>query len=120
MFPRAAIAVAVMAVSFNLALADQFLGNIVKVENGKITVATQYDKETNKFTKMTTYPVVVDVKVFQGKVIKNKIESGEPIRDALRNRIFRKLAASGLHVRVTTNDQGQVTEIHLLPRENEK
>ena len=121
MFSRAGIVAAVtLVLSFSLAQADQFTGNIVKVEKGKITVATDFDKDANKYTQEKTYPVAVDVKVFQGRLIKNKVEAGEPVREGLLNRIFRKIAARGVHVQVTTNDRGQVTEIQLLPKENEK
>ena len=121
MFRRTCVvAAAALVVTFGLAQADQFNGNIVKIEKGKITVATDFDKDANKYTREKTYPVTVDVKVFQSRLVKNKIEAGEPVRDGLLNRIFRKIAGRGVHVHVTTNDRGQVTEIHLLPREDQK
>jgi hypothetical protein len=119
---RKAVPCALVAlfVGVGFAGADQFFGNIVKVEKGKITIATHFDKEANRYTREKTYSVAVDVKVLQGRLIKNKVESGAPVKDGLLARVFRKLTARGVRVHVTTNDQGEVTEIHLLPREDKK
>lgn len=106
----------VVALGVSLATAEEIRGVIKKVQKGKITVGTKFDKETKKFTEEKVYTVAKGVKVVKAKFNKEekKIEAGEEIEGGLKNKRFTEIGERGIFATIITNDDGQVTEIRVF------
>jgi hypothetical protein len=113
MLRKAVCAAAVLVFAFSVATAEEINGRITKIEGGKITVASKYDKETKKFAEEKTYPLATNVKVMTAKFNKEekKVEAGEPLQGGLKNERLQNIGERGVRATVITNDAGQVTEI---------
>jgi hypothetical protein len=116
MLRKAVCAAAVLAFAFSVAAAEEINGRILKIEDGKITVASKYDKETKKFAEEKSYPLAKDVKVLTAKFNKEekKVEAGEPLQGGLKNERLQNLGERGVRATVVTNNAGQVTEIRIF------
>ncbi len=113
MLRRAVCALAVVAFSFGLVVAADFRGVITKVsEDGKtITVGTKFDRETKKLAEEKNYTLSATAKVVKGKFNKEekKLEAGAEFKESLSDIL--KKSKRGLFAMITTNDEGQVTQI---------
>lgn len=96
----------VLVAIIGVAFADQIPGRIVKIDGTKISFEA-FDKSTKKFGEAKEYTVVNDVKVMR----KKKGESLE-VKGGLNAKTFQKLG-KGRGAVITTNNNGQVTEIML-------
>src|SRR5262245_30386786 len=117
MLRKTGYALAVLILAGVVARSEEFIGSIRKVEDGKITVASDFDKETRKFAKERTLTVAENVKVVSAKFNKEekKVEPGDPLKDGLKNERFAKIGKFGVFAQIVTNDDGQVTEIRVFP-----
>jgi hypothetical protein len=101
--------VVLFAVS-GLVLAEEFGGNIMKVEGDKITV------QKTKKGKAEGDPVVMtaakDCKVSKGKANKEtkKIEVGDALEGGLKNAMFSTIGEKGITARITA-DGSTISEI---------
>ena len=107
---RVACAVAVLALSVGIAMAEDIRGRITKVEDGKITFQNfvKFDKETKKaeYGDAKTYSLAKDVKV-QKSEKKKKVE----LEGGLKASIFKDIdEKKGVGATITVED-GKVTEI---------
>jgi hypothetical protein len=114
MFKKLACAATVLACCVGVAMAEEIFGGITKVEEGKITV--------NKFKKgekpeKVTLDLADKVKVVNAKFNKEemKVETGEELKDGLKNDRFKNIGKFGVFARIITNDDGKVTEIQVFP-----
>jgi hypothetical protein len=101
-----------LVLGVGLVMAEEFGVNIQKVDGNKIT-AIKGKKKDQPGTEVTL-TATDDVKVFKGKFNQDtkKLEKGDAIADGLKAEVFTKIdEKKGLNVRVTTNDDGKVTEI---------
>ena len=101
-----------LVLGVGLVMAEEFGVNIQKVDGNKIT-ALKGKKKDQPGTEVTL-TATNDVKVFKGKFNEDtkKLEKGDVIADGLKADVFSKIdEKKGLNVRVTTNDDGKVTEI---------
>jgi hypothetical protein len=101
-----------LVLGVGLVMAEEFGVNIQKVDGNKIT-ALKGKKKDQPGTEVTL-TATNDVKVFKGKFNEDtkKTEKGDVIADGLKADVFSKIdEKKGLNVRVTTNDDGKVTEI---------
>jgi len=103
-----AVASAVVLFSVTFVMAEDFNGQVKKVDGDKITVLKR-GKKGDKGDEVTL-TVAKDAKITKGKFNKEtmKMEAGEAIEGGLKNEIFSKGDVGG---RFTTNDAGAVTEI---------
>ena len=117
MLRHAVCAAAVLAFAVGAsARADEFVGSIRKIEDGKIVVGVKFDKETKKFAEMKTLTVAKDVKVVTGKYNKEekKFEVGKVLEGGLENKRFQNIGERGVRAFIITNADNQVTEIRVL------
>jgi hypothetical protein len=110
-------AVAVLAFACGAARADEFMGAIKKIEDGKITIATKFDRDTKKFTEEKTYTLAPGVKILSATFNREekKIEVGEKLQGGLKNERLQNIGERGVRAQIITNADGQVTEIRVLP-----
>jgi hypothetical protein len=122
MLRKAVCAAAVLVFAFGVAAAEEINGRILKIEDGKITVGSKYDKETKKFAEEKSYPVAKDVKVLSAKFNKEekKFEAGDALQGGLKNERLQNIGERGIRAVVVTNGAGQVTEIRVLPQFKKK
>jgi len=117
MLRKLACVAVVLGFSVGLIMAEEFGVNIKKVDGDKITAVkgAKFNKDTKKLEGGTevTLTTAGDVKVVSGKKNKDtkKVETGDAIEGGLKNKMFTDIGENGLNVRVTTNDDGKVTEI---------
>ena len=117
MLRKLACVAVVLGFSVGLIMAEEFNINIKKVDGHKITAVkgAKFNKDTKKLEGGTevTLTTAEDVKVVSGKKNKDtkKVETGDAIEGGLKNKMFTDIGENGLNVRVTTNDDGKVTEI---------
>jgi len=117
MLRKLACVAVVLGFSVGLIMAEEFGVNIKKVDGDKITAVkgAKFNKDTKKLEGGTevTLTTAADVKVVSGKKNKDtkKVETGDAIEGGLKNKMFTDIGDNGLNVRVTTNDDGKVTEI---------
>jgi len=97
-----------------VAVADEFIGGITKVEDGKATVQEmKYDKKLNKPGEPVGKPVVMtlakDAKVFHAA----EGEKETPLKNGLQNKLFKELpeTQATLFCRITTDDKKNITKI---------
>jgi len=126
MLRKLACAAVVLTFSVGLILAEDFNVNIKKVDGDKITAIKggKFNKDTKKLEggDEITLTVTSAVKVVSGKKNKDtkKIETGDAIEGGLKNKMFTDIGENGLNSRVTTNDDGKVTEIIVLGGKKKK
>jgi hypothetical protein len=112
-----ALAVTVLLVGFSVAMAADFGLTITKVDGSKITGNKKGEKVDGKLVKgaEVTLEVLDKAKVNMGTItFKDKnvsVEVGDKIEGGLKASVFTKLPEKGLQIRVTTNDDGKVTDI---------
>lgn len=117
MLRKLACVAVVLTFSVGLILAEEFNVNIKKVDGDKISAVkgAKFNKDTKKLEGGTevTLTTVGDVKVVSGKKNKDtkKVETGDAIEGGLKNKMFSDIGENGIGARVTTNDDGKVTEI---------
>jgi len=107
---------AVLAFSFSVAMAEDIFGSIKKIDDGKITVAKFKKGEKGKGEE-TTLSLAATVKVVNAKFNKEdkKIDVGEEVPGGLKNDRFKNIGKFGIMARITTNDDGKVTDIAVFP-----
>jgi len=91
--------------------ADEFFGQITKVDGNKLTIMKGKKGDDQK--EMTA-EATKDVKVLTGMFDKDAggFKAGDPIEGGLKNDMFAKIAdGKGPFAQITTNDKGQVTQI---------
>jgi hypothetical protein len=117
MLRHAFCAAAALVFALGAARADEFRGSVKKVEDGKVTVATKFDRETKKFQEEKTYPLAKDVKILNATYNREekKVEVGEPLKDGFKNERFQNIGDRGVRAQIVTNADGQVTEIRVFP-----
>jgi hypothetical protein len=112
-------------VVFSVALADEFMAVITKVEDGKVTYKTfKFNVEEKKaeFGDAKTLPTSKDIKVVKGKFdkeSKGKLTAGDPIENGLKNKMFTDIKTNdqnpfggGLMAYIVTDkDNKNITEI---------
>ena len=93
----------VMVVSIGFVFAEEFQGNITKVEGDKITF--QKTKKGKSDGDAVVYTTNKDATIAKGKFNKDdkKFTAGDKIEDGLKNEIFTKIGDKGLAVRVTVD-----------------
>ena len=107
----------VMMIGVTFVAAETFTGNITKAGDGKVTVQKMKkgDKkgETVPDGDAKEYKVAKDCVVAEAKGFGKKAEKGDDIKDGLKNELFskEKLGEKGKAARITTNDDGDITEI---------
>ena len=108
-------AVCVLALSLGFVLAEDFGGSITKVDGNKITVMKKAKAKGEKGEEVTL-EVAKDAKVNKGKYNKEdkKVETGDAIESGLKNEMFTKIGEKGIGARITTNDDGKVTNITVI------
>jgi len=114
---RAAVcSVAVLAFALGAARAEEFFGSIKKIEEGKITVAMKFDKETKKFQEEKQLTLAKGVKVLNAKFNKEekKVQAGTPLEGGLKNERFKNIGERGVRAMIVTNAAGEVTEIRVF------
>ena len=107
MLRKLVCAVAILGISFSVAMAEELKGRITKVADSKVTFQV-YDKETKKFGDAKTYEAAEDVKV-------NKMDDEKKVivEGGLKASDFSKInAETGLRAMINVTD-GKVTEITL-------
>jgi hypothetical protein len=117
MLRHALCAAVVLTLGLGVARGEEFFGSIRKVENGKITVATNFDKEEKKFKDTKTLTVAKNAKILNAKFNKEekKTEAGEALEGGLKNERFKNIGQFGIFAQIITNADGQVTEIRVFP-----
>jgi hypothetical protein len=115
MLRKVVCAMAVMVFAFSVAMAEEFMGAIKKVEDGKITV-TKFKKGEKKGEEVTL-SLAKKVKVVNAKFNKEdkKIEAGDKLEGGLKNERFKEIKGFGVFSQIITNDDGKVTEIRVFP-----
>jgi hypothetical protein len=117
MLRNALCAVAVVALSFTVARAEDIKGKITKIADGKVTITPgKFNKETKKFESEDpkTLTLAKDVKVYKIKFNKTdkKVEK-EELSEGLNADAVKNITSDGVRGSVITNSDGQVTEIHI-------
>ena len=126
MLRKLACAGLLLALSVGLAMAEDFTVQIKKVDGDKITAikGAKFNKETKKLEGGTevTLTAAANVKVVTGKKNKEtkKTEAGDAIEGGLKNERFTKIGDNGIGARVTTNDDGNVTQIMVFGGKKKK
>jgi hypothetical protein len=126
MLRKLACAAVVLTFSVGLIVAEDFNVNIKKVDGDKITAIKggKFNKDTKKLEggDEITLTVASAVKVVSGKKNKDtkKIETGDAIEGGLKNKMFTDIGENGIGARVTTNDDGKVTDIVVLGGKKKK
>lgn len=116
MFRKAVCTLAVLAIGLGTLMAEEFVGSIRKIEDGKITF-TKFKKGEKKKGEETTLPVADNVKVVNAKFNKEskKIEVGDPLPDGLKNERFQKIGERGMFAQIVTDEDGKkITEIRVF------
>jgi hypothetical protein len=101
---------AVLLFSFSIAVADEFIAVVKKVDGNKVTIL----KGKKDDAKEVTLTAADNVKVLKGKFNKEdkKIEAGDPIEEGLKNKMF--ASEKGVFARITTSDDGKITQILVM------
>lgn len=122
MFRKLACAVVLVACSVGLVMAEDFGLRITKIEGDKITGIKGAKKDVKG--EEVTLSVARDVKVVKGTAKKDgdkfKVEVGDAIEGGLKSETFTKISDKGLNTRVTTNDDGKITQIIVLAGKKKK
>ena len=113
MFRKLACAVAVLALSFGIAAAEELRGRITKIEGNKLTFAA-FNKETKKLEDAKTYDVGADVKVSK-RDKKEKVS----VTGGLKAEELSKIGEKGIGATINVND-GKVSEIILGGRKKKE
>jgi hypothetical protein len=106
-----------MIFAFSIAMAEEFMGAIKKVEDGKLTV-TKFKKGDKKGKgEEVTLTLAKKVKVVNAKFNfeEKKVEVGDEMENGLKNERFAKIGKFGVFSQIVTNDDGKVTEIRVFP-----
>jgi hypothetical protein len=109
-------AMAVLAVCVSVAMAEEIMGAITKVDGDKITVR-KFSKMKGKKGEEMVLTLAKKVKVVNAKFNfeEKKVEVGEKLQDGLKNERFAKIGKFGVFSQIITNDDGKVTEIRVFP-----
>ena len=104
----------VLCVSFSVAMAEEFRATISKVDGSKVTLTKRLKK--GEKGEETTLTAVDDVKVLKSKFNKEtmKFEAGDAIESGLKNEMFSNASTKAVNARVSTNDDGKITEIRVF------
>ena len=109
-------AVAIVALSLSVAMAEEFFGSIKKIDGDKITV-TKGAKKGEKGTDVTL-DLAKDVKVTTGGKFNKetkKVDGAEAVADGLKTERLTKIGEKGTLAIITTDADGKkVTGIHLV------
>jgi hypothetical protein len=104
-------AAVVLLVSFGLLYAEEFGARITKVDGNKIEITKGKKGEKGEASTLT---VADNVKVVRGKFNdQKKVEAGEALPEGLKNEVFKK-SDKGVFARITTDDDGKVTQIVVI------
>jgi hypothetical protein len=118
MLRKVVCAALVLAVSIGFAAAEEMMGAITKVEDGKITVR-KFGKKKKGEEVVLTLASKVKVKEATGKFNKEEkkfeVTVGDDLKDGLKNDRFAKIGKFGVFAQIITNDDGKVTNINVLP-----
>ncbi len=117
---KLACAAVVLVFAVGLVVAEEFNVLVTKVSDGKITGSKVKKGEKGEEVTLST---TADVKVTKGGKFnkeEKKFEGGEEVTGGLKNEVFSKLPDKGLLVRVTTNDDGKVSQVRILGGKKKK
>jgi POT family proton-dependent oligopeptide transporter len=111
-----AMSLAAYLASIGVTLVDknEIRAVIIKVDGDKVTFAEAKGK--GEKGPEQTLPVADNVKIVKGRFNKDtkKVEAGDAIEDALKNKIFSSIGENGVRgVIVTDSDNKKITEIRL-------
>jgi hypothetical protein len=122
-----AFAMVVVVVSFSYVMAEEFLGNITKVDGSKITYTKFGGKKGGKADPMTA-DATKDVKVMKGEgnfdkdAMKFVVKEGDKIDKGLADDTFKNASdekGKGVLAQITIADdgdnKGKITKIVVLP-----
>ncbi len=118
MLRKLVCAMAVMVFAFSVAMAEEFMGAIKKVEDGRITVTKFKGKKPGEDVVLT---VADKVKVknatakFNPEEKKLEVTVGDDLKDGLKNERFANIGKGGVMTQIVTNNDNKVTEIRVLP-----
>jgi hypothetical protein len=118
MLRKCVAAVGVLVVCLSVAVADEFLAVITKVQDGRVTFSKFKkggDKGFEKGPEMTL-PTAANVKVVSSKFNKDtkKAEPGEPLTGGLKNERFTNIGEKGVFATIVTDtDNKNITEIRV-------
>jgi hypothetical protein len=107
-------AMVVMSVCLGIALADEIMGTILKVDGNKITFKSKDQGEK-------TYTVADNVKVVKAKFDKDtkSVTPGDPIEGGLKAEMFSNLGEKGKKAQIVTSGD-KVTEIRVMGGKGKK
>jgi hypothetical protein len=119
MLRKCVAAVGVLVVCLGVAVADEFMAVITKVQDGKVTFSKFKKGEGKKGEKgpEMTLPAAADVKVVTSKFNKDtgKAEAGEALSGGLKNERFSNLGEKGAFAQIVTDaDNKKITEIRVF------
>jgi hypothetical protein len=116
MIRRVLCAVAVLTFAATAATADEFVGAIRKVEDGKISVA-KFKKGEKRAEEPKSYKLASNVKILNAKFNREekKVETGTPLEGGLKNERFKNMGKFGVFAQIITNADNEVTEIRVFP-----
>jgi hypothetical protein len=124
MLRKAVCAAVVLAfVGLGSARAEEINGSIKSIKDGKVTFATNFDKDTKTFKDEKTYTLAKDCKVVNAKFSRKdkKVTVGDEIKEGLKTERLSNIGDRGVRAQIVTNDAGQVTEIRVFqPRKGKK
>lgn len=112
------VASTVFVLACGIATAETFFANITKVEEGSITAVKRVKgkKKGETVTLKLADKVTVNRATLNRK--EKKIEVVGELKGGLQSKVFGRLSSGkakrGIRARITTNDQGQVTQIDVL------
>jgi hypothetical protein len=112
---RFVCAVIVVVFTFSVALADEFLASVRKIDGDKVTFVKKA-KKGEKGEEMTL-PLAKDAKILKGKY-SNKTKTftpGDPVERAAVTTMLEKAGAKGVNAQIVTGaDNKSITELRLL------
>jgi hypothetical protein len=109
-------AAVIMVIGLGVAVADEFVGVITKVDGNKVTFRKGFKKDDQG--EAMTLPVTASAKITKGTNFNKdtkKFDSDEPIKDGLKAEQFTKIGEKGVFARITTDDANKnITAIQLF------
>jgi hypothetical protein len=116
MFRKFVCAAVIMAIGLSVAMAEEFVGVITKVDGSKVTFRKGFKKDDQG--ESMTLPVAASAKITKGINFNKdtkKFDNDEPIKDGLKDDQFTKIGEKGVFARITTDDDNKnITAIQVF------
>jgi hypothetical protein len=114
MLRKVVCAAVILVLCVGVAMSDEFLASITKVDGDKVTFAELKGKEKGAEKTLT---VAKDAKIVKGKFNKDtmKFDAGDPIDGGLKAEVFTKIdSEKGMKAMIITDkDNKHITEIRV-------